>query len=71
MLLVCMKYVNCSILFLIPSIFSFSLFKSCVLACVLLLGVGCGGWGLGGWGVGGRAWCWWVEGGWWSGGDGA
>ena len=71
MLLVCMKCVNCSILFLIPSMLSCSMF----MLCVLLLGEGCGGL-LGGGGGGGWSQCvsdvpvllcvceW---GGWWSG----
>ena len=44
MLLACMKCVNCSILFLIPSVLIFSMFKLCVLMGVLLLGEECG-WG--------------------------
>ena len=43
MLLVCMKCVDCSILFLIPSMLSCSIFMLCVLVFVLLLGEGCGG----------------------------
>ena len=39
MLLVCMKCVNCSILFLIQSMLSCSMF----MLCVLLLGEGCVG----------------------------
>ena len=54
MLLVCMKCVSCSILFLIPSILSCSMFMLCVLVSVLLLGEGCGGL-FGGGGDGGRA----------------
>ena len=38
MLLVCMKCVNCFILFLIPSMLSCSMFMLCVLVSVLLLG---------------------------------
>ena len=56
MLLVCIKCVNCSILFLIPSMLSCSMFMLCVLVFVLFLGEGCGGLfggGGGGWsGVG-------------------
>ena len=43
MLLVCMKCVNCSILFLIPSMLNCSTFMLCVLVTVLLLGEGCSG----------------------------
>ena len=43
MLLVCMKCVNCSILFLILSMLSCSMFMLCVLVFVLLLREGCGG----------------------------
>ena len=43
MLLVCMKCVNCAILFLIPSMLSCSMFVLCVLVFVLLLGEGSGG----------------------------
>ena len=43
MLLVCMKCVTCFILFLIPSMLSYSVFMLCVLVFVLLLGEGCGG----------------------------
>ena len=43
MLLVCMKCVNCFILFLIPSMLSCSMFMLCVLVFVLLLVEGCGG----------------------------
>ena len=43
MLLVCMKCVNCSILFLLPSMLSCSMFMSCALVFVLLLGEVCGG----------------------------
>ena len=50
MLLVCMKCVNCSILFLIPSMLSCSMF----MLCVLLLGEGCRGL-FGGGGSRGRA----------------
>ena len=54
MLLVCMKCLNCSILFLIPSMLSCSMFMLCVLVFILLLGEGCrrglfGGGGGGGW----------------------
>ena len=42
-LLVCMKCVNCSILFLIPSVLGCNMFMLCVLVFVLLLGEGCGG----------------------------
>ena len=53
MLLVCMKCVNCSILFLRPSMFNCSMFMLCVLVCGLLYGCGCGGLlGGGGGGVG-------------------
>ena len=55
MLLVCMKCVNCSILFLISSMLSCSMFILCVLVFVLLLGERCrglfGGGGGGGWAV--------------------
>ena len=54
MLLVCMKCVSCSILFLIPSMLSCSMFMLCVLVLALLLGGGCGGL-LGGGGGGGLA----------------
>ena len=40
--MVCMKCVNCSILFLIPSVLGCSMFMLCVLVFVLLLGEGCG-----------------------------
>ena len=40
MLLVCMKCVNCSIVFLILSMLSCSMFMLCFLVCVLLLGGG-------------------------------
>ena len=43
MLLVCMKCVNWPILFLIPSMLSCSMFMSCVLVFLLLLGEGCAG----------------------------
>ena len=43
MLLVCMKCVNCSNLFLIPSMLSCSMFMLCVLVSVILLGEGYGG----------------------------
>ena len=55
MLLVCIKCVNRSILFLIPSMLSCSMSMLCVLVFVLLLGEWCGGLfeGGGGWaGVG-------------------
>ena len=39
MLLVCMKFVSCSILFLMLSILSYSMFMLCVLVCGLILGV--------------------------------
>ena len=52
--------VNCSILFLIPSILSFNMFMLCVLVYVLLLGEGCGEL-FGGGGSGGQSgegvWC--------------
>ena len=43
MLLVCMKCGNCSILFLIPSMLSCTMFMLCALVFLLLLGEGCGG----------------------------
>ena len=57
MLLVCMKCVNCSILFLILSMLSCSMFVLCVLVFVLLLGEGCGGL-FGGGGIGGSDGVW-------------
>ena len=42
MLLACVKCVNCSILFLIPSVLSCSMFMLCVLVRVQLLREGCG-----------------------------
>ena len=43
MLLVCMKCVNCTILFLIPSILSCSMFILCVLGVCSIIGRGGGG----------------------------
>ena len=51
MLLMCMKCVNCSILFLVPCMLSCSMF----MLCVLMLGEGCrglfGGGVSGGWAI--------------------
>ena len=57
MLLVCMKCVNYSILFLILSVLSCSMCMLCVLVFVLLLGEWCGGL-FGGGGGGGWAGVW-------------